>query len=201
MSRQLHLMVAALAAAAALFPRPLQAQSAATNTATTNAVVTKASWGPAVGTKAPAFNLVGQDGQVHALTNLLVKGNLALVFQRSPDWWPYCQAQLRELQSSLKEVEAAGGQVVVVSYESVDVLKRVAQQRGVTFLLLSDPGSKTIETYGILNREATGRAKGVPYPGIFILDRQGVIRSKLADADYRVRPSSAEVINALKQVR
>ncbi len=101
----------------------------------------------------------------------------------------------------MKEIEAAGGQLVVVSYEPVDVLKRVAQQRGVTFLLLSDPGSKTIETYGILNREATGRAKGVPHPGILILDQKGVIRSKLADANYRIRPPAADVITALKQVR
>ncbi len=86
MLRPLLPIAAALAAAAVLFPRPVHAQPAATDLAVTNGAVTNAPWGPAVGTKAPAFTLVGQDGQEHALTNLLLKGNLALVFQRSPDW-------------------------------------------------------------------------------------------------------------------
>ncbi len=86
MLRPLLPKVAALAAAAVLLPCPLHAQPTATNLAVTNGVVTNAPWGPAVGTKAPAFTLVAQDGQEHALTNLLLKGNLALVFQRSPDW-------------------------------------------------------------------------------------------------------------------
>jgi hypothetical protein len=45
-------------------------------------------WNPGlgVGAKAPAFKLVGQDGKEHDLSELLVKGKLALVFQRSADW-------------------------------------------------------------------------------------------------------------------
>jgi len=42
--------------------------------------------GLAVGAKAPEFKLVGQDGKEHALADLLRKGKLALVFQRSADW-------------------------------------------------------------------------------------------------------------------
>lgn len=70
--------------------------------------------------------------------------------------------QLRKLQSSLKEIEAAGGRVVVVSYDAVDTLKRVAAKREVTFLLLSDPGSKTISAFGILNKEGKEKGKGLP---------------------------------------
>ncbi len=42
--------------------------------------------GVAVGIKAPAFKLIGQDGKEHTLAELLLKGKLALVFQRSADW-------------------------------------------------------------------------------------------------------------------
>ena len=60
----------------AVFPGQCRAQSAVTN------------WNPGlgVGAKAPAFRLVGQDGKEHDLTELLVEGKLALVFQRSADW-------------------------------------------------------------------------------------------------------------------
>jgi peroxiredoxin len=99
----------------------------------------------------------------------------------------------------VKEIEAAG-QLVVISYDSAEVLKSVAAKRGISLLLLSDPGSKTIEAYGILNKEATGRAKGVCYPGVFILDQQGVVRSKLFFDDYKLLSSSADVIRALNEV-
>ena len=66
----------ALLVQVALLPGKSHAQSVVT------------SWNPGlpVGAQAPAFTLVGQDGKEHALADLLVKGKLALVFQRSADW-------------------------------------------------------------------------------------------------------------------
>ena len=108
--------------------------------------------------------------------------------------------QLRKLQSSLKEIEATGSQLAVISYDSVDTLKRVAAKREVAFLLLSDPGSKTIDAFGILNKQAKGKDKGIPYPGIFILDQKGVIRAKLFHKGYAERAKIADLVQALKEV-
>jgi peroxiredoxin len=108
--------------------------------------------------------------------------------------------QLRKLQSNLKEIEATGGQVVAISYDSPETLKRVAAKREVTFLLLSDPGSKTIDAFGIRNQGAKEKAKGLPYPGIFILDRKGVIRAKLFHPGYAERAKLADLIQVLKDV-
>ena len=74
-------------------------------------------------------------------------------------------------------------------------------RQSLTYPLLSDPGSKVIETYGIRNLEATGRAAGVPHPVVFILDRQGTIRAKLRRDHYRDRPESAEIIAAAQALR
>jgi hypothetical protein len=86
MLRRTLFAAAALAIEALVLPSPVHAQLAATNVAATHAVATNAIRGLAVGAKAPAFKLVGQDGQEHALADLLLKGKLALVFQRSADW-------------------------------------------------------------------------------------------------------------------
>ena len=69
-------VIIALVVQAAVLPGESHAQSPVTN------------WNPglAVGNQAPAFKLVGQDGKEHDLAELLVKGKLALVFQRSADW-------------------------------------------------------------------------------------------------------------------
>jgi cytochrome oxidase Cu insertion factor (SCO1/SenC/PrrC family) len=86
MLRLTPMAVVALVIEAAVLAGSIQAQTAATNAASTNAVAAKTMPGLAVGTKAPAFKLVGQDGKEHALADLLLKGKLALVFHRSAEW-------------------------------------------------------------------------------------------------------------------
>ena len=62
--------------------------------------------------------------------------------------------------------------------------------------LLSDPGSRTIDAYGVRNEEATGRTAGIPHPTIFIVDRKAVIRAKLRHEGYKDRPAPQEIIDA-----
>jgi peroxiredoxin len=153
-----------------------------------------------VGDRAPDFTLKNAAGHEVALRDLLAKGNVALAFVRSADWCPFCRKQLQDLQGSLEAIRASGVQLIALSYDSPDTNAKAAAKLGLTFPLLSDPGSKTIDAYGIRNREATGRAAGVPHPTLFILDRQGVIRAKLMRDGYKDRPEPAELIAAAKKV-
>ena len=87
--------------------------------------------------------------------------------------------------------------MVAISYDSVEVLSKFADRRKITFPLLSDMGSKTINAYGLLNREVKGgRAEGIPYPGTMIIDREGVIRGKLFLEGYKERHTTEELIKA-----
>jgi peroxiredoxin Q/BCP len=108
---------------------------------------------------------------------------------------------LVQLQSDLKEIEGAGGQLVAVSYDSPELLKAFAAKRSIAYPLLSDTGSKTIEAYGIRNKEATGRTSGIPYPGTYIIGRDGVIRSKLFLEGYKERASTDAIVQALKNAK
>ena len=106
-----------------------------------------------------------------------------------------------QLQADLKTIEAAGIQVVGISYDSVNVLSGFATKRKIHFPLLSDPGSKTIQAYGILNEKATGRTKGIPYPGTFLVDQYGIIQAKLFHEGYQQRHSTDELLEAAKVVK
>ena len=106
-----------------------------------------------------------------------------------------------ELQASLKEIEATGGRMVAISYDSAAVLKRFAAKSSITFPLLSDVGSKTIDAYGIRNKEAPERWSGIPYPGTFIVDTKGVIRAKLFLDGYKERAAPEAVVQALNDAR
>ena len=106
--------------------------------------------------------------------------------------------QLRKLQSSLKEIEATGGQVVVISYDSADTLRRVAAKREVTFLLLSDPGSKTIDAYAMRDKESEN---GSANHATFIIDQKGIIREKPLVLNFSDRPAIDALVNALKAAK
>ena len=89
-----------------------------------------------------------------------------------------------------------------ISYDSVEVLKRAATKQSLTFPMLSDQGSKTIDAYGVRNKEANGsRVEGIPHPVTFVLDQKGVIRAKLFHDGYRERHTSPELIKAAKEIR
>ena len=158
--------------------------------------------GLAIGQAAPAFTLVEQNGQEVSLAALLKEGPVALVFHRSVAWCLYCKLQMVQLQRHLKEIEAAGGQVVGISYDPVEKLKRFANRSKITFPLLSDVGSKTIDAYDIRSKEeAPAEWSGFARHATFILDQQGIIRTKLFQLSYQERPAVEALIKALQDAR
>ena len=56
-----------------------------------------------------------------------------------------------ELQERLQELGGSGIGVAAISYDSTEVLNDFAEQRGITFPLLSDKDSAVITEFGILN--------------------------------------------------
>ena len=88
-----------------------------------------------------------------------------------------------------------------ISYDPVEVLAKFSATAKITFPLLSDPDSKTIKAYELLNKEAKGKADGVPYPGTFVLDKDGVIRAKLFLDGYRDRHAVEDLIKASAEIK
>lgn len=83
-----------------------------------------------------------------------------------------------------------------MSYDSPAVLRSFAERKGIHFPLLSDPGSKIIRELGILNEtiEKGNPYFGIPHPGTFILDGNGVIIAKYFEEDYRERYTATDIL-------
>lgn len=157
-------------------------------------------WAPtlAVGSSLPPIDAVDQNGERHTLADLTGEKGLVLVLSRSFDWCPYCIAQLERLVEREAEFAALGFKVAAMTYDPVATLKQAEEEYGATFPLLHDAGNTHVKAMGILNTQYSPgeRAYGIPYPGIFVLDAQGVIRAKLAEEDYKLRPDFSLVLEA-----
>ncbi len=156
--------------------------------------------GPQVGAPVPSFALVDQTGQTRSLPSLMGPNGLMLVFSRSADWCPYCKTQLVELQARSAALKKDGIGLAAITYDPVPVLADFARRRGITFPLLSDPGSATITRYGIFNTtvpESNTQSYGIPFPGTFMISRQGVVTSRFFEQAYQERSTVGSILARL----
>lgn len=105
------------------------------------------------------------------------------------------------MQKGLKSLEDKQIRVVAISYDSVEVLAKFAENQKITFPLLSDPDSKVIKDYGLLNKEAKGKTEGIPYPGTMLIDKDGVIRAKLFHDGVIARHGPDDLIKAAAGIK
>ena len=159
--------------------------------------------GPPVATTAPDIGTrLDQTGKPRRLADLMGQNGLVLMFFRSADWCPYCQAQLIDVNSGVAEIEKRGYRIAALSYDSPEILQAFTVKRHIAFTFLSDPKSEVIDLYKLRDPQYPpgSRAYGVPRPIIFILDRNGVIRSKLYEKSYKVRPPVTAIISKLDEL-
>ena len=86
--------------------------------------------------------------------------------------------------------------MAAISYDSVAVLKSFADRRGITFPLLSDADSKIIRDFGILNEQAQPGSTqyGIPYPGTYLVGRDGRVTAKYFEDDFTQRYTSGDIL-------
>jgi hypothetical protein len=92
-------------------------------------------------------------------------------------------------------IRKLGYGVAALSYDSPAVLTHFAQRKQIAFPLLSDPESKIIDSFGIRNENIKdGFAKGVPHPGLFLLNAAGRVEAKYFEEDYRERVTVSAIL-------
>ena len=104
-----------------------------------------------------------------------------------------------QLTDIAERFEVMGVSVVAMTYDSIEILQEVSEDEGIRFTLLRDEDITHVNRLGILNDtdyEPGQRAYGVPYPGIFLISSDGIIRAKFAEESYRDRPDFSDILAA-----
>jgi len=171
-----------------------------------------------LGDKAPSFTLPNQQGILVSLDNLLAKGPVIVTFYRG-SWCPYCNLQLKALQSRLEQIHGLGAQLVAISPEVPDDSLTENELSEMAFEVLSDQNADVAAQFGVawkvpdfvldhmkvdrhldIEKINNGNANIMPIPATFVLNKTGTAVWRFVDVDYRVRSEPEDIINELKKL-
>lgn len=87
-------------------------------------------------------------------------------------------------------------------FEDIDrMVARIVEEQGgepPDYTFLTDPGNRVIDRYGLRNEDSD---RGIPHPTVFVIDRDGVVRWKFVEKDYKIRPTNEMILEALAEVQ
>lgn len=103
---------------------------------------------PAVGSKAPAFNLQDQNGEWHELHDF--KGQWLAVYFYPRDDTPGCTTEACNFRDNIYAFKAIGANVVGISVDDVESHKAFSDKYKLPFTILADESGDTARAYGVL---------------------------------------------------
>ena len=101
------------------------------------------------GMQAPDFSLPNVDGSIITLSDLLQSGPAVVTFYRG-EWCPYCNFTLRAYERILPQIKALGASLIAISPQTPDYSILTAQNKALTYPVLSDVGNATAQRYGLV---------------------------------------------------
>ncbi|WP_291622050.1 peroxiredoxin family protein [Colwellia sp.] len=168
---------------------------------TNNAIAnTSIDVGPSLGKQAPAITAINTLQQPVNIKQLSGEQGLIILFFRSADWCPFCKKHILELNDLAERFTKLGYGLAAISYDHTDILKKFAEQRNISYPLLSDQKVQTMLAYNIVNSEyAIGDEHyGIPYPGVVVIDDNGKVIHKHFFKGYKKRVKFSELYLQLK---
>ena len=145
---------------------------------------------PSVGTAAPTFKLMTNEGNEASLSDF--KGKWVVLYFYPKDFTGGCTLEAHNFQRDLDKYTAANAVILGVSVDSAESHKSFCAKEGLNFKLLSDADAKVSDQYGSV-MEYNGSKLSAR--NTFIIDPKGNIAKVFA----KVSPAghSEEVLAAL----
>ena len=158
----------------------------------------------AIGHPLPEMNFLTTE-QVPFNTHKL-RGAPALILFYRGNWCPLCMAQINEIAAQYQQLAELGVQVLLISPQSHQQSKKLADRFKVPFTFLVDKDCQVAKSLGIfaenglpLGMQLFGYDSDTVMPTAIMTDAQGtIIFADLTD-NYRIRPEPATFLAVLRQ--
>lgn len=169
---------------------------------------------PKPGEPMPGFVLPDENGDRVSLDDLLDEGPVAITFHRG-HWCPYCRININALAQAQKELAKGEGRIIGIMPDLQKFVAELKKQSNVPFPILSDMDNGyalslnlTIWVGAELQRMLQDRVNipafqgnsswMLPIPATFVVGRDGLIRARFIDPDYRKRLTITEMLAAMR---
>jgi len=169
---------------------------------------------PQAGDVMPPFILPDEAGRLVSLPFLLEQGPLAVMFFRG-HWCPYCRLNVRAVIEAMDRIKAAGGHVVAIMPETQAFAGKFKSDSGAPFPVLTDLdngyalslnlaiwlGSEIQKLLSPMQDMPSFHGNDgwvLPIPATFVVGRDGIVKTRFIDPDFRKRMAIDDLIAALK---
>jgi peroxiredoxin len=167
---------------------------------------------PRPGEAMPPFVLPDENGELVALPSLLARGPVVVMFFRG-HWCPYCRLNMRAVIQAEARIKAMGAQIVAIMPETQEFARQFKFESAVPFPVLTDLDNGYAlslnlaiwlgtEIQQLLAHQDMAKFHGndgwtLPIPAVFVVDRDGIVKARFVDPDFRKRMEIDDLLAAL----
>jgi peroxiredoxin len=169
---------------------------------------------PRPGDAMPPFLLPDEAGRLVSLQSLLAQGPVAVMFFRG-HWCPYCRLNVRAVIEAMDRIKRVGGQVVAIMPETQAFTGKFKVDSAAPFPVLTDLDNGYALSLGLaiwLGAEIErllspmqdipsfhgNQGWVLPIPATFVVARDGAVKARFVDPDFRKRMAVDDLIAALR---
>jgi peroxiredoxin len=168
---------------------------------------------PRPGEEMPPFLLPDEKGRLVSLPSLLAQGPVAVMFFRG-HWCPYCRLNMRAVIQAEARIKAMGAQVVAIMPETQAFTEQFKADSDAPFPMLTDLDNGYAlsinlaiwlgdEIQRLLSYQDMAKFHGndgwmLPIPAVFVVGRDGIVKARFVDPDFRKRMEIDDLLAALE---
>ncbi len=163
------------------------------------------------------FSLLNANSKIIHIKDIIDKNKYTLLNFFRGVWCPYCNKELQDLEKIKKELKILNCKILALSPQSPFYSLITKNQNRLTFEVLSDKNSTIANNFGIvftlsdklkniyesfgidllqLNKSNTFE---LPFPAIFIINKNYEIIFSFVEEDYTKRAKSKDILRAIKK--
>lgn len=181
-------------------------------------VIERGQVGPRLGELMPEFDLPDENGRLISLSSLLRFGPVVISINRG-HWCPYCKLELRSLAAIHSEIAQLGAGVISIMPDGAQFTGNYVAQNDLPFPVLSDIDlgyslflglifwvgpeiQRLYEEAGVeLEKYHGNQGYFLPMAAKFIVGRDGRVKARQVNIEFRERMEPQTLITTLQQLR